>query len=527
VDRRQLLLSFVASLAPVRLAAQTAQDVVTVRFGASGPEIRSTLFGSNELGTMDGRGPSVDYDADAGITFRRLGGNWTTGYNWTNNATNAGSDWEHQNSFFMNDLLGLSAAQRLEPAAAIEAMHRNSLKVGAQSVVTLPLAGFVAADGDGPVSAEQVAPSARFVPVDWETIRDAGDPIDFSQPNMSQLLRLLKSKFGPAGSAGGIRGYILDNEPGLWSETHPRIVPKPLRVAELLQRSIKAAKVIKMVDPDALVFGPASWGVTEFQTFQNAPDWNDFKLYENFIAAYLDAFRQASQEAGLRLLDVLDVHWYPQSDLGGLLHAEDDRYAEALLAAPRTLSESGFREKSWVTDALPVSDADMLSLPILPSLNRLIERWYPGTELSILEYNFGGRNAVFAGLAVADALGCMAESNVRYAAHWGNVDGWIAEAFRLYRDHDGKGGQFAGRCVQASCDRPDIVAVHAASDGARMKVIAINKSLDAVDLRLPSAGRVVAVDGFDRQNRRCGPVSSTGGDVLVLPPRSVRLLTIA
>lgn len=514
-------------MVPERLVAQTARGSVTVRFGGLGPAIRPTLFGSNELGTMDGREPSVNYDADAGVTFRRLGGNWVTGYNWTNNATNAGSDWEHQNSFFMNDLLGLSPAQRREPAAAIEAMHRNSLTVGAQSVVTLPLAGFVAADGDGPVLADQVAPSDRFVPIDWATIKDATDPLDLTRPNISQLLRILQSRYGPAGSPKGIRGYILDNEPGLWSETHPRIVPDKLRIADLLDKSIQAAKVIKTVDPDALVFGPASWGVTEFQTLQNAPDWDDFKHYENFIAAYLDTFRQASEEAGFRLLDVLDVHWYPQSNLGGLLHAEDDRYAEALLAAPRTLSEPGFREESWITDALPVDDHNKLSLPILPSLNRLIERWYPGTELSILEYNFGGRNALFAGLAVADALGCMADSNVGYAAHWGNVDGWIAEAFRLYRNHDGKGGQFLGRCMQVACDRPDIIGVHAAWDGNRMKVIAINKSLETVNLRLPSKERVVACDGFDRQNKRCGPITPTPGDVQVLPARSARIFTLS
>ena len=32
---------------------------------------------------------------DTHTTVRRLGGNRMTGYNWTNNATNAGNDWHH------------------------------------------------------------------------------------------------------------------------------------------------------------------------------------------------------------------------------------------------------------------------------------------------------------------------------------------------------------------------------------------------------------------------------------------------
>ncbi len=60
---------------------------------------------------------------------------------------------------------------------------------------------------------------------------------------------------------------------------------------------------------------------------QNAPDWGEYRRYGSILAAYLDAFRQASERDGLRLLDALDVHWYPFSDRGTLYRTEDPALA--------------------------------------------------------------------------------------------------------------------------------------------------------------------------------------------------------
>ena len=34
-------------------------------------------------------------------TARRIGGNRLTGYNWENNASNAGSDWRHSSDYYL------------------------------------------------------------------------------------------------------------------------------------------------------------------------------------------------------------------------------------------------------------------------------------------------------------------------------------------------------------------------------------------------------------------------------------------
>lgn len=523
MNRRRLMMSGLALLAAKDVRAQGHTPKIVVRLGDLGKAIHPTLFGANELGTMRSATPSVVGDQYSKATVRRLGGNMMTTYNWVNNAVNSGLDWQHENSLILAEFLGIPAAERGQSGAVIDYMHRNSLGIGAKSVVALPLAGYVAADADGPVAPADAAPSARFVPVSWTSTKLAEDPVDPTLADIPQLLRRLVSTYGGASSKTGIHGYILDNEPGLWSETHPRIVRERVTIASLIERSIHAAKVIKSIDPEAKVFGPASWGVTCFQTLQFAPDWPDYRQFGSFIAAYLAAFAEASEDAGIRLLDVLDVHWYPQSPSGYLIDAEDDKLAEVMLAAPRSLTESGYREDSWITDALPVSDATELALPILPSLSRLIDKWYPGTDLAVMEYNFGGPNALYAGLATADALGRMAVTGVRYSGYWGHLQGWLAEAFRLYTAPYESASGFAGRIVEVHIDEPSLASVHAAYDGTHFHVVVINKSDNEIEFEFSPSAKIDLVSGLDIATPKCRPLAVTQPRSLSTPGRSARI----
>lgn len=528
--RRAILGGALASLLLPATVRGATDGPIPIRLDIDGPfrPISPYIYGSNELGTMDGEKPSSSYDRYAGVTARRLGGNLMTAYNWTNNATNAGKDWQHANYFGLAEFLALSREQRQRPAAVITSMHLNSLEIGAFSLVTLPLAGYVAADGDGPVSEADHAPSKRFCPVVWDKPAKVNDPVDPAVANIQQLLQRLIAAFGKASNEGGIRAYALDNEPGLWAESHPRIVLEKPTIADFLQRSVAAARAIKAIDPDAMVFGPASWGVTEFQSFQNAPDWQAWQSYGSFLGAYLDAFRKASAESGIRLLDALDVHWYPQSNRGALLHSEDTGLASVLLDAPRSLTESGFREDSWVPRALPLSDDGGLALPILPSLHRIVDSWYPDTAIAISEYNFGGPGQLASGLALADALGRFGASNIFFASHWGDVSGWLGEAFRLYRNFDGEGGTFGDRSLNVTNPAPERIGLYAAHSSNLAHLVAINRGEAPQDLQLIIAGaRSVAAYGFDADHGTTGALGAidAGADgtiAVTVPGRAAR-----
>ena len=70
-------------------------------------------------------------------------------------------------------------------------------------------------------------------------------------------LRNKKKKTGPS---NGKIIYQLDNEPGLWSETHNDLHPTALTYDEQWNRTVQYATAILEADPTALIAGPVEWG---------------------------------------------------------------------------------------------------------------------------------------------------------------------------------------------------------------------------------------------------------------------------
>jgi mannan endo-1,4-beta-mannosidase len=295
---------------------------------------------------------------------------------------------------------------------------------------------------------------------------------------MDELVNLLVQQYGSATSSRGVQWYSLDNEPALWSSTHPRIHPQKVGAQELLDRSIALASAVKDVDPAAKIMGPAAYGVSEYVSLQDAPDWNAVKgSSEWFLDWYLDGMRQGGATAGRRLLDALDVHYYPEARGDHRITDSDANTAAdvaARLQAPRMLWDSTYRETSWVGQYMGQF------LPLLPRLRRSIAEHYPGTALAITEYDFGGGATISGGIAQADVLGIFGREGVQVATRWGirAEDLFAAKAFLLYRDYDGKGGTFGGTSVRALTSDTARTSVYASIDdasGAVLHLILLNK----------------------------------------------------
>ncbi|ARA93141.1 hypothetical protein AWN76_008195 [Rhodothermaceae bacterium RA] len=497
------------------------QAVVTLNPEADRRPISPYIYGSNQdrAGTV--------------WTVRRLGGNRLTGYNWENNFSNAGSDYQHYSDRFLLFNAGIPDGEAGEPARVVTFFHDQSLQMGAASIVTLQMAGFVARDDFGAVSAGQTAPSPRWVPAyprkdaPFTLTPDPGDDAVY----MDELVHFLVQRYGAATTPNGIRWYSLDNEPALWAHTHPRIHPDPVGAEELLHRTIDLASAVKDVDPNSEVLGPALYGFAAYLSLQDAPDWNQAGAgYRWFIDYYLDRLRQAEQATGRRLVDVLDVHWYPEArgdhritDPDAMTPAD----VAARLQAPRSLWDPTYTETSWIADCCSAF------LPILPTLQASIEAHYPGTKLAISEYNYGGGRSVSGGLAQADVLGAFGRHGVYIATLWGieAEDAYTAAAFRLYRNYDGNGGAYGDTSVRATTSDPHQTSVYAALEGhdARpLHAILINKNTEgALEMQIRiegdtayATGEVWAFDARSPQILRRDDVTGITGNTftLTLPP---------
>jgi mannan endo-1,4-beta-mannosidase len=416
------------------------------------------------------------------IKSARLGGNRTTGYNWVNNLSNAGEDWHN----FNDKYLVPKGKDSSIPAITITDFAENAQKAGAYALVTLPMAGYVANDNRRAVKKEETAPSKRFAKI----VDRKNSPLSLTpdakggEVYSDELLNYLVTKLGDAHN-GGINGYSLDNEPAIWSETHPRIHPEKTTITELLEKSISLASVVKDYDSGAEVFGPALYGVGAYVSFQDAPDWKTTysKTYKWFIDAYLDKMKDAEMKNGRRLLDVLDIHYYTEARCPLNHRVCDDRNNNdqcfyTRLQSTRSLWDSSYTEKSWVTQV------HKRFLPVLPVVNESIETYYPGTKLSISEYNFGYENHVSGGIAQADALGIFAEHSVYFATLWtlSNRIEYSYAGINLYTNYDGKGGSFGDTLVSSSTDNIEYSSVYASTDNqGALHIILLNKSINETE----------------------------------------------
>jgi hypothetical protein len=408
-----------------------------------------------------------------GLRLGRLGGNRWTAYNWETNASNAGADFNHQN----DDYLGGGDV----PGEAVRPHLAQAFAAGASMIVTIPIAGYVAAD-KGPGGDVNQTPDylhVRFKESRAAKRRAFAYPPDSDNDVVYQdeFVAWLQSAFPEARrEAGPTLFYSLDNEPDLWASTHPRIRPQgKVTYAELVQRTVDYAGAIKAVAPAALVFGPVSYGWEGFVRLQDAPDAGA----RDFLDFYLDSLKNAETSARLRLVDVLDLHWYPEAKGGGVRIIEPNDspdVAAARVQAPRSLWDPNYVETSWI----PI-DAGVGPIRLIPRMKEKIASHYPGTRLAITEYNYGGGDYVSGAVAQADVLGIFGREDVFAATLWDPQGGtrFIDGAFALYCNYDGAGGRFGDTAIGAATSNHVDTSVYASVDSAaedRMVLVAVNKS---------------------------------------------------
>ncbi|MDQ6860391.1 MAG: glycoside hydrolase family 44 protein [Verrucomicrobiota bacterium] len=136
-----------------------------------------------------------------GATVHRHGGNQLTGFNWENNASNAGTDNINSSDSYLGSNAGIGNSQT--PGAVMQAWVNADRAAGLKAIMTLPLAGYVAADMNGTVSQGKTAPSARWKQI----VVNKGAPLSVT-PNTSdsfvyldEMVNFLLVKYGSACSS--------------------------------------------------------------------------------------------------------------------------------------------------------------------------------------------------------------------------------------------------------------------------------------------------------------------------------------
>ena len=441
-------------LAPVNFSIDPQQD---------NHPISKFVYGVNQ--SLDG-----NY---ANATFTRLGGNRWTAWNWENNASNAGSDWYFQNDGYLGG--------GETPGGAVIPILQNAASRNAGALLTIPINGYVAADKNGGGDVRNSGSNylqTRF----RQEVAAKGGPFSLTPDTtdafvyQDEFVNWVNTSF-PAGQTDPNRPifFSLDNEPDLWSSTHAEVHPAATTYAELISKTISFADAIKDVAPNTQLFGPVNYGWNGYVNLQNAPDaaGRDFQAY------YLQQLAQAESTYGHRLVDVLDMHWYPEATGGGIrITGSDtsDAVVTARLQAPRSLWDPTYTETSWITQWSTLGP-----IRLLPRMREKISQNYAGTKLAITEYNYGGGSHISGGIAQADVLGVFGREGVFAANSWAlaSNETFIQGGFRMFRNFDGANGSFGDVSIRATTDDIAGSSVYASLNSGNaneMIVVAINKT---------------------------------------------------
>lgn len=494
------------------------------------------------------------------LPVNRWGGNAVSRYNWETDISNHAADWYFEN------IKESSATNLPGDSAAIRFIEQNR-RTGAATLLSVPMSGFVSnsnaqACGFDTVKyayTAQTYPDGRpgtdyqWRPTCGNGIRSnngsfvtGNDPLDTSLVVTSTFtanwVTYLKTRYGAA-TAGGVTFYNLDNEPDLWHETHRDVFPLALTYDQYRDRSYQYAAAIKAADPTALILGPAAWGWVGYwyspRDAQNqdwaTPDDRNAHGGTPFVPWYLQQMQAYEQANGVRLLDYLDLHYYPQAP-GVSLGTAGNAATQALrLRSTRSLWDATYVDESWIAGAGPEGGV----VRLIPRMREWIAANYPGTRLAIGEYNWGGLEHINGALAQADVLGIFGREGLDLATMWAPPQPAQpgAFAFRIYRNYDSSGGRFGDVGVAASSSDQGQLAVYAAqrSTDSALTLVIINKTGDALTSNLALAGftpmAVAQVYRYSADNlnaivRQSDQLVTATGFTATFPANSITLVVI-
>ncbi len=487
------------------------------------------------------------------LPVSRWGGNSATRYNWKTSMTNTASDW-----FFENLQQGTVNVSALPSGSASDQFIDQNRRTGTRSIITVPLIGWTAKatsprshpyDCGFKVStygSQQAVDSwdqncgnglhADGSPVTGNNPTDTSDPItpDFVTAWVNHLV----GKYGSAAN-NGVSYYNLDNEPMLWNSTHRDVHPLPVSYDEIRDRTYQYAAAVKTADPTSKTLGPVLWGWCAYlySALDGCAPGSDYQAHGNlaFVPWYLGQMKAYEQLHQQRILDYLDLHYYPQASGVSLATAGSTATQALRLRSTRSLWDASYVDESWISDTATGG----VKVRLIPLMRDWVNTYYPGTKLAITEYNWGGLESLNGALAQADVLGIFGREGLDLATLWSPPSSAQpgAFAFRLFRNYDGTGQGFGNASVFAQSSDQGSLSIYAAqrSTDNALTVLVVNKTgsdqTSPVNFTGATLPPTVAVYRYSAANlaaivRLPNQTTATSGFSAVFPANSITLFVI-
>lgn len=291
---------------------------VVVEIDASAPKkpISPYIYGKNNSLSDNGADPLTkqewQYLRDLGIKmFRENGGNNATKYNWRRKLSSH-PDW-YNNVYSHNwDFAAASLQANIPTAQGMWAFQLIG-KAAKTSSANFNDWGYNRSQYWSGVR-QNLAGGGQLNPNGGEKAIVDGNPSLYLEDwNADSTAGILNHWFGEEGiglDTSRILYWSMDNEPEIWNGTHDDVWPQQPGAEQFMQMYFAVAKKARSLFPGIKLLGPVPANEWQWYNWDGGGINYGGKLYP-WLEYFIKRIAEEQQASGIRLLDVLDIHFYP------------------------------------------------------------------------------------------------------------------------------------------------------------------------------------------------------------------------
>jgi hypothetical protein len=141
-----------------------------------------------------------------------------------------------------------------------------------------------------------------------------GNPLLYTQDwPADSTAEVLNHWFGSKGiglNSTNFQYWDMDNEPEIWSGTHDDVMPSQLAASAFMEKYFAVAKKARALFPGIKLCGPVT--ANEWQWYKYGSETLNINgKYYSWLEYFLKRVADEQKATGIKLLDVVDIHWYP------------------------------------------------------------------------------------------------------------------------------------------------------------------------------------------------------------------------
>ncbi len=539
---KKTALALLAWLVCLPFLPSVAQNHVTVTVKADGVSrpVSPLIYGKNNCLSKQPSDPlsAAEWQRlrDLGITLlRENGGNNATKYNWRRKLSSH-PDW-YNNVYFQDwDYAAKSQQANLPGTHAMWAFQLVGKAAKTTSVNfndwDYNHSNWWSGCGQNLCGGGQVNPAGGN-----DALVEGNPDLYLENWNADSTTAILNHWFGGNGiglDPGTLQYWSMDNEPEIWEGTHDDVYPVQPDAETFIQTYIEVAKKARARYPGIKLTGPVP--ANEWQWY----NWKGNKIsYNSKSYVWLEYFilrlAEEQQKSGIRLLDVLDIHFYPEVTSPVDIVQLHRVFFDSTYIYPNANGVKRSGSSAW--------DNSLNREYIFKRCNAWLDKYMGyghGVTLSVSETGINSNDPNVTAVWYASMLGEFARRGVEIFTPWSWKTGMdeVVHLFSRYGNKEYLEGQSSEELVlsayptlNAGRDSMTLYLVNRHTTASRIADINLSGfSFRDGTYKLYSLSSLPASETFFSHSQNALQVSSvtlTGGNASVLlPPMSVSALVV-